>query len=379
MKKILYVSPFLNKNRFGGGIVSQSNFEAIKLLFDNDVYSVSFSDSKSNIIEDGNSFVLPEESSKFRIAIGNLCLKPLRLNGQSLCLLKKILLNLNPEIVYLDSSCLGSIAKWIKKNLPDIYVITFYHNVEYDFEVSRLLSGDIKFLPSFFSVFFNERNAARYSDHIISLHNTDAKRINKLYNSKVKSLVPVVVNDPVVVESGKGKVSCTNKTTFGFFGSAFFANVEAARNIKKLAVKNADKKFIIAGRGFDKYKSELSGINLEVIGEIDSVADFYGMIDVFLAPVYTGGGMKVKIAEAMSYNLPIIASEFCLIGYEDYIDGKSIISCNTDQELLASIDELGCLGDLIGRDTYKYFCSAFSYESNITRFKQIFEEINYVK
>jgi len=38
--------------------------------------------------------------------------------------------------------------------------------------------------------------------------------------------------------------------------------------------------------------------------------------DIFISPVFQGSGMKTKVLDAISYGLPVLASEHSLIGYE---------------------------------------------------------------
>ncbi|MCV5943161.1 hypothetical protein OFN64_41415, partial [Escherichia coli] len=62
--------------------------------------------------------------------------------------IKNIIKVFEPKFVYLDSSLLGGIAELSKEISTDIKVITFFHNVEIDFELERLKSGGILYLPS---------------------------------------------------------------------------------------------------------------------------------------------------------------------------------------------------------------------------------------
>lgn len=75
-------------------------------------------------------------------------------------------------------------------------------------------------------------------------------------------------------------------------------------------------RFVIAGFGSDKLP-KVDGV--AVIGALPDVAEFYEQVDVVLAPIYLGGGMKVKVVEAMMYGRPVIASAHARSGLPDAV------------------------------------------------------------
>lgn len=55
--------------------------------------------------------------------------------------------------------------------------------------------------------------------------------------------------------------------------------------------------------------------HLELMGPVASPADFYRRVDVTLAPVRVGGGMKVKVVESLSHGRPVVATPFAVAGF----------------------------------------------------------------
>jgi len=70
-------------------------------------------------------------------------------------------------------------------------------------------------------------------------------------------------------------------------------------------------RIVVAGFGSEKLPSAGGAT---AIGAVDNVADFYDQVDVVLAPIYRGGGMKVKVVEAMMHGRPVLASEHARSG-----------------------------------------------------------------
>lgn len=69
---------------------------------------------------------------------------------------------------------------------------------------------------------------------------------------------------------------------------------------------------VIAGRGAQHLNLPESVVNL---GEVDSLEDFYSQIDCAFTPVRRGGGMKVKVAEALCWGRPVLGTEFSFEGF----------------------------------------------------------------
>ncbi|HCB1652138.1 TPA: glycosyltransferase [Citrobacter farmeri] len=374
MKRILYISMSLEGTNYGGSIVSRVNLNALKKHGDVKVTVISL----VREIKGTYDYELQSDSSKIKIAANNLRGFAGRLNYSVMSKIKALIKKNEPEILYLDSSLLGSIAKWCKLNFKHVRVITFFHNVEIDFELERLKAGAVHFLPSLFSSALAERKAAKYSDTLITLHQSDADKLLKLYGRTSDFNIPVCIDDDIVDE-----LACPNERSLhkdneefcvGFIGTAFYANIKAAEYIShKIAAAFSNKKevkFVIAGNGFDKYAAELGRNNVKVYGYLDSLEQFYMDVDVIISPIFYGAGMKVKIAEALKYNKKVIASSFSLIGYEQLSNAKEVMTCNTLDEFIVSIEKMK-----ITRDEYSnsraYFLSNYSSNACVEYFKKI--------
>lgn len=68
---------------------------------------------------------------------------------------------------------------------------------------------------------------------------------------------------------------------------------------------------IVAGFGSESLPPVAS---VDILGTVADVLDFYERVDVVVAPIYLGGGMKVKVVEAMMHGKPVVASEHARSG-----------------------------------------------------------------
>ena len=63
---------------------------------------------------------------------------------------------------------------------------------------------------------------------------------------------------------------------------------------------------VVAGFGSDALPRSPQ---IDILGPVSSVDSFYRDVDAVLAPIERGGGMKVKVVEAMMHGVPVIATD----------------------------------------------------------------------
>jgi len=78
---------------------------------------------------------------------------------------------------------------------------------------------------------------------------------------------------------------------------------------------------LVAGFGSERLPK---AAGVEVLGPVDTVAGFYDDIDVALAPLERGGGMKVKVVEAMMHGVPVVATDHSKDGLPDAVTAECL-------------------------------------------------------
>ena len=77
--------------------------------------------------------------------------------------------------------------------------------------------------------------------------------------------------------------------------------------------------------------------NLDVLGYVDDVTECLAETAVFIVPLHAGGGMRVKIIDAWSWELPIVSTTIGAEGVQ-YTDGENLlIGDNVDDFAAATI------------------------------------------
>ncbi len=103
----------------------------------------------------------------------------------------------------------------------------------------------------------------------------------------------------------------------GFIGSLDYPPNEAslrqffARYSQRLAEEGIE--VVVAGFGSDRVRGW--DVGATVIGEVSSPSVLYGRVDAAIVPIDHGGGIKIKAIEALSYGLPVFATEHVRLGF----------------------------------------------------------------
>lgn len=82
---------------------------------------------------------------------------------------------------------------------------------------------------------------------------------------------------------------------------------------------------LVCGRLLDPsfvYLKDLQAPGFTMVGYVDDIDTYFRAADVFINPVSTGGGVKVKVMEALSYGLPVVSYASGVAGIDDRYTGN---------------------------------------------------------
>lgn len=79
--------------------------------------------------------------------------------------------------------------------------------------------------------------------------------------------------------------------------------------------------------------------NIVVPGFVEDLTDFWDKSRVFIVPIFSGGGMRVKILDAWTHGLPIVSTSIGAEGI-DTIHGENILIADTPAEFAQQIIRL---------------------------------------
>jgi Glycosyltransferase len=97
-----------------------------------------------------------------------------------------------------------------------------------------------------------------------------------------------------------------------------YPNREAVKILITKILPNVNKtdgfKLIIAGRNTNRIRKYANDYT-EIYDDVKDIRNFYYESDFFVAPIFSGGGMRTKVLEAASCGLPVLMTPLANLGF----------------------------------------------------------------
>ncbi len=166
-------------------------------------------------------------------------------------------------------------------------------------------------------------------DAIVPISAEDGEEFRRLGCRRPMHVVPCGITP------GDAPVKTAESGTAGFIGSLDFRpNQEAVMWIveelwPRVTEVVPEARLSIAGSGApDWLRRHAAGQNIEFLGEVDDAQAFLTRMSVVVAPLFAGGGMRIKVLEAMALARPIVATTL----------GAGGIDVQSDRDILIADD-----------------------------------------
>lgn len=379
MKNILVITDAAPQDKNGYGTNSNMHCRMINSIRELNVYIVYITNQP---IKTTDHIVKISNSSKIKKISAVIHGYPPYLNSRAIKTIFEVVQEKNISAVYIDNSVSGQLIKKIKSRFPAISVISFFHDIEIVKmkEDKNISLGRKLILPTFYK---NERLTVDYADKTIVLNERDKKLFEKVYKKIPDAIVPISIPEINNIPFEK-KHEKNAKLKILFVGVEYGPNLSGVRWFLDNVLPNVscDYEFNVVGFHMEKYRAEFEKYSdkIHVIGTVDSLKEWYIDADLVVAPIFEGGGMKVKTAEALSYGKYFVGCTESLEGYwedmPDAIRDKKVCKCDMPQEFAKAIDKIAKIEFYINDiEIKKWADSCYSYEANLKKYKSIFEQI----
>lgn len=291
------------------------------------------------------------------------------LDKSTICNILGIIKDKNIEVVFLDTSNLGILAKAIKNEYPQIKIITFFHNIEFKFFFELFTqTKNIKFLLKTFLSYINEKLTCRYSDWVIVLNKRDEAQLKNIYGRIADLRIPISLPN---TEFNTDKIS---GEYILFVGSNFPPNIQGITFFINKVLTHIPYKLFVAGSGMEHLKGKYEENNkLEIHGFVEDLEALYAKAHFVVLPIFSGSGMKVKTAEAFKYGKYVMAAPEALVGYE-YTD--SVAKCCKDADsFIKEINKYDPLKPNFNRASRDLFEMKYSNEAVFSTYRDFFSKL----
>lgn len=263
-----------------------------------------------------------------------------------------------PDIAIIGRSRCSKAAKILKKYCSSCKIVTMMENVEADyagakFESSNYFISKLLYKLESYCVLKDEMYLVENSDFLFFLTRRDRERAKNLYNYKCDSEIL-----PICFEN-----ACTEKLRVAPFKNLVFTgwlHFAANANAVTWFISNVwdkhyrtrdDIKLVIAGIDPlpEVIKACNSAPNIVLHHGFDNIIDVVYNNSLIIAPLFSGSGMKVKMAQALSLSLPVLGTDEALVGYEAAYEDERNTRCmtraNTVEEFRVAVDNYIAMSD----------------------------------
>lgn len=379
MKNVLIVTDTAPQDQSGGGTNGNMHCRMINSNENLNVYTIYITNQS---IELTDHVMKVEDSSKIEKIEAVLHGYPPYLNKNAVTRIIETIQEKDISVVYIDNSISGQLIKRIKERYKNITIIAFFHDIEIvkmredkDFSLFRKIC-----LPVYYR---NEQLTVYYSDKTIVLNERDKKLYEKEYKKLPAAIVPIsipeITNIPFEIKHYENE-----KLKILFVGVEYGPNLSGVRWLLNnvLSFITCDFEFNIVGYNMEKYRTEFEGYSdkIHVIGTVESLREWYVNADLIVAPIFEGGGMKVKTAEALSYGKHFVGCTESLEGYwegiPDNLRNHKIYKCDDAKGFAGAINDIAKTEFYINDIEIKKWADLnYSYQANSKKYRAIFESL----
>ena len=240
-----------------------------------------------------------------------------------------------------------------------------------------------------------------------ALYNIEAQRLYQLEkkyyrNLYIKLFTFVSIEDKIFFERKWGRVNTLlvpvgaevykyeenrdNRNIISYFGKMSYpANAEAAiwfsNKVFPIIQKEIPQcRFYIVGKDPTKDLLELSENNSNVVvtSTVDNIEDYYKQTDFVIVPLSYGGGVKVKVLEALGYGKLVVSTVKGIEG-TTFRNQKELLTAESAEEFaqicINALQNISCYEE-IRRCGYENIRKNFTWKAVVDKFEQ---ELNHLK
>jgi hypothetical protein len=279
------------------------------------------------------------------------------------------------DIIWFDGSLCGKTLARLKKHYPSKVIVTAFHNIEKDFY--NALFDNWKYLTLKRSALKSEYLSAKHSDISATITNEDGARLKNVYGKSASIILPILYEKPNICFDSKLRQSLKHDCELDyvlFVGSDFPPNIEALKYISEIISPIISKKVLVVGKGLEIYRDSYERKNVEIVGFVDDISPYYANAQAVITPIFSGAGMKIKVAEALSYGKTVIGTPFSFIGYPEYDNFPTVFKVAEDK-----LDFMKFISDLdqsvYNSASIEYFRTHFLHDKYLRKFNDIVDSI----
>ena len=241
------------------------------------------------------------------------------------------------DIVFLDRSLFGIVAKQLKEAGYQGRIMVYFHNVETIYFDAKLghIPGKSVFMRC---VARNDAYSCRYADCMIAINKRDEQTLQTLYGRKADALISCSMADRLGEMKAEGEPVMTRpRPRCLFLGTYFAPNNEGILWFVRNVLPHVDIEMLVVGKGMARLKAEAPELkDIQVVSDAPDLRPYLEDADLMVLPIFSGSGMKIKTCESLMFGKNILGTREAFEGYEGDYDRIGAM-CNTADDFISAI------------------------------------------
>lgn len=159
-------------------------------------------------------------------------------------------------------------------------------------------------------------------------------------------------------------------------------NVDAALRLvrgilPRIVPRQPNVRLYVVGDGVPGQLRRAARPNVVVTGVVDDVGPYLATASVVVTPLRRGGGLRVKVMDALAAGKALVASSLAVEGL-DVVDGEQVLLAETDQEFADAI--LALLGNderraALASNARRWAQTNLGWERTIAGYERLYDEL----
>jgi glycosyltransferase involved in cell wall biosynthesis len=225
----------------------------------------------------------------------------------------RVIARVNPQVIFADFEKAGLYARLLGsgRRLPYVYNS---HNVEFERYVDFARRNPLRY-PLVPWIYLAERLGSTGAAAVIAISPDDARTFRRWVPGKRVLVKPAAFDEeqfnPFYEDEPTERPIVLMVGNYDYPANAIGARAVVESVIPAVVAARPDVQFRFVGRAFP---AGLSHPNMEVAGFVDDLVREYRRASVVLVPVEMGGGIKIKLVEALACGRCVVATPKAMEG-----------------------------------------------------------------
>ncbi|NCC33191.1 MAG: glycosyltransferase, partial [Chloroflexia bacterium] len=230
-----------------------------------------------------------------------------------------------------------------------------------------------------------ERRLLRAFDHVLVVSEQDRAALQRLVPAAASKLA-VVPNGVDTARIRPGAVrGDLGSSTMVFVGALDYRpNLDALRwftaeVLPLLRQKRRGVRLLVVGRAPGRVVQTLASDEVELIGEVPSVAPYIDGAAVFVVPMRIGGGSRLKLLEALAMEAPVVATSMAVEGIAGLRNGTHLLIADRPAAFAEAVLRLmqdAELGRTLGAAGRDHVVDHYDWDASIAALNQLYQQVS---